>query len=122
MDNFSVMVSENNNSTVVMPVASTSIDLEIFDLDEVLTMAAGDSSPCLIGAWKAFVSTLPAVVDVADGDVCSVCMEGFERQRSPDGNKRVPCGHVYHSNCITVWLQSCNSCPLCRRHFSLHRH
>ncbi|KAJ1393554.1 Zinc finger, RING-type [Sesbania bispinosa] len=113
MDNVGAMVSED---MVVMPL---SIDLEIFDLDEALAVVG--ESRCLFGAWKTFVSNLPAVVEVAEDDICSVCMEGFDRHnKSGEGNKRVPCGHVYHSNCITMWLQRCNSCPLCRRHISLH--
>nr|KYP61665.1 E3 ubiquitin-protein ligase rnf12-B [Cajanus cajan] len=69
-------------------------------------------------AWESFVSNLPTVNHVKRDDVCSVCMEGFTLRNTDEENKRVPCGHVYHSNCITLWLEHCNSCPLCRRHIT----
>ncbi|XP_061371167.1 uncharacterized protein LOC133313771 [Gastrolobium bilobum] len=126
MDDLNVILSETNNNIVVMPLPSSTtvstsnnpIDFEaFFDLDEALAMTGESRLPFV--AWKTFVSNLPAVNDVKDDDVCSVCMEGFDHHKSGGGNKRVPCGHVYHSNCITVWLEHCNSCPLCRRHVSL---
>ncbi|KAG5041638.1 hypothetical protein JHK85_014114 [Glycine max] len=43
-------------------------------------------------------------VELADVTTDDVCMDGE--------NKQVPCGHVYHSNCITLWFEHCNSCPL----------
>ncbi|AET05199.1 anaphase-promoting complex subunit 11 RING-H2 finger protein [Medicago truncatula] len=100
-------------------VSTASIDLETFDLDEALA-AAAEEPLCKFAAWKNFVSSLPAVLDVTKEDVCSVCMESFEDSHNSEegGNKRVPCGHVYHSNCITLWLHRCSSCPLCRRHIS----
>jgi hypothetical protein len=98
-------------------VTAVSIDLETFDLAQALEVASREPL-CWFVAWKNFVTNLPAVVvDVTKDDVCSICMEDFDEEG--DGNKRVPCGHVYHSNCITLWLHRCNSCPLCRRHISL---
>lgn len=48
--------------------------------------------------------------------VCAVCMEGFKA--SSDGGegegKIIPCGHVYHVDCIAKWLSLYTSCPLCR--------
>ncbi|XP_027343212.1 E3 ubiquitin-protein ligase RNF181-like [Abrus precatorius] len=122
-DNVNLIVSQSNNNIVMMPQSSLSesnnfIDLEIFDLDEAL--AVDGESRHVFAAWKTFVSNLPTVNDVTEDDVCSVCMEGFGDDNSDGEKKRVPCGHVYHSNCITLWLEHCNSCPLCRRHISLH--
>ena len=135
MDNVNVIVSESNDSIVVMSVFSVppnsndGIDLGGFDLDEALAAVTGESRP-LLAASKSFVSMLPAVEaeEVREEDVCSVCMEGFHQgedsssssSSSGGGNKRVPCGHVYHSECITLWLSHCNSCPLCRRHIFLN--
>jgi E3 ubiquitin-protein ligase ZSWIM2 len=44
------------------------------------------------------------------GVLCSVCMEGYEVGQK---RKYLPCDHVFHEQCIDMWL--CNSsqnCPL----------
>ncbi|KAK7398987.1 hypothetical protein VNO78_10162 [Psophocarpus tetragonolobus] len=117
-DNANLTVSESNNNAM-MPL-SWALMLIDFDLDEALAVVDGDSRRPL-ASWKNFVSNLPTVNDVTGDDVCSVCMESFIHPNpNTDGeNKRVPCGHVYHSNCITLWLDHCNSCPLCRHHIPL---
>lgn len=30
----------------------------------------------------------------------------------------LPCGHIYHENCINEWIRIKNSCPLCRQKIS----
>ena len=43
-------------------------------------------------------------------NLCGVCMENYEVGQK---RKYLPCGHVFHSNCIDTWLgQSSNNCPL----------
>lgn len=39
---------------------------------------------------------------------CLVCRERMER------GKKLPCGHVFHLDCLKSWLQHQQSCPLCR--------
>ncbi|CAJ1967145.1 unnamed protein product [Sphenostylis stenocarpa] len=50
-------------------------------------------------------------------DDCAVCLSEFQR----DEKLRVipNCGHVFHIDCIDVWLQNNTQCPLCRRMVSL---
>ncbi|XP_059650887.1 RING-H2 finger protein ATL16-like [Cornus florida] len=47
---------------------------------------------------------------------CAVCLNEFQEEE----NLRVipNCGHVFHIDCIDVWLQSNANCPLCRRSIS----
>ncbi|XVF54531.1 hypothetical protein PTKIN_Ptkin05aG0188200 [Pterospermum kingtungense] len=56
-------------------------------------------------------------------------IEGLEKVSGMDGSdrvfflqgkgkdeeaKRMPCGHVYHGDCIVQWPQKSHLCPLCR--------
>ncbi|KAL8602047.1 hypothetical protein ACOMHN_007317 [Nucella lapillus] len=54
------------------------------------------------------------VTDVVDestaGDFCSVCMEMYEVGQT---RKFLPCEHVFHEQCIDMWLaNSSQNCPL----------
>jgi len=41
---------------------------------------------------------------------CCICMEAYV---VGDSIKELPCGHVFHENCITTWLtNSSQNCPL----------
>ncbi|CAI0458007.1 unnamed protein product [Linum tenue] len=43
---------------------------------------------------------------------CAVCLNEFVEEEKL---RRIPnCGHVFHIDCIDVWLQSNANCPLCR--------
>ena len=117
----SIVVSEPNNNTSMPTTVSTPNypnHLSGFDLAEAL--ASAEESRRRFVASKSFVSTLPAVHGSVEGDICSICMEVFDHQKkSAEGNKRVPCGHVYHAICISRWLSHCSSCPLCRFDISI---
>jgi len=52
------------------------------------------------------------IVSQADDEepCCTICLCEYE-----NGEKlvRLPCGHVYHDDCITSWTDGHNKCPLC---------
>ena len=43
--------------------------------------------------------------------MCSVCCEALEVKQLVS---RLPCGHVYHPQCVEPWLQKHCTCPSCR--------
>ena len=45
---------------------------------------------------------------------CSTCIEAF----TPESEvSTTPCNHVFHTNCLTLWLETGvrKSCPKCRK-------
>lgn len=47
---------------------------------------------------------------------CAVCLSEFQETEKL---RMIPnCGHVFHIDCIDVWLQSNANCPLCRNSIS----
>jgi len=40
--------------------------------------------------------------------VCIICREEM------DTGKKLPCGHIFHFNCLRSWLERQQSCPTCR--------
>uniref|UniRef100_A0ACD5TYD2 Uncharacterized protein n=1 Tax=Avena sativa TaxID=4498 RepID=A0ACD5TYD2_AVESA len=76
-----------------------------------LTRQARETPP----ASKAAIESMPTI-HIAASHVnadchCAVCKEPFERGAEA---REMPCGHIYHEDCILPWLQLRNSCPVCR--------
>eukprot|EP01038_Epipyxis_sp_PR26KG_P013099 gene13099-17557_t len=46
--------------------------------------------------------------EIATGGNCLVCREEM------NAGKKLPCGHIFHLDCLRMWLQHQQSCPLCR--------
>jgi hypothetical protein len=42
---------------------------------------------------------------------CIICMEEFNEKEKV---KLLPCGHIFHPNCIKEWLMKQKSCPFCK--------
>ena len=48
-------------------------------------------------------------LDTQGDEICIICRELL------GGNKQaIWCNHEFHSQCISQWLQTHNSCPICR--------
>lgn len=81
-----------------------------------------DVPASLTRAGKSFVDQLPDIClkDFPDDTSCHICMDPFSSTEDPESPVRLPCGHVMGRNCISKWLTTSNSCPLCR--FVLFEH
>ena len=48
---------------------------------------------------------------------CSICyMKVFPKSMVP----KLSCSHLYHTKCISAWLQKNPNCPMCRKHVLSH--
>lgn len=55
------------------------------------------------------ISELPCCEPPTTDTQCSVCLCDIESDAT-----RMPCGHYHHTACLTKWLRSHNTCPVCR--------
>lgn len=66
-------------------------------------------------ASRSLIDALPTVKiskKHVRGDLtCAVCKEKFELGSRV---RKLPCKHLYHSECIEPWLEQRSSCPVCR--------
>jgi hypothetical protein len=43
---------------------------------------------------------------------CPICIQEFDLE---DDSTIIKCNHIFHSNCIKIWLcEESNKCPICR--------
>ncbi|GER25974.1 RING/U-box superfamily protein [Striga asiatica] len=67
-------------------------------------------------ASRSSIDSLPTVKierkHVREETSCAVCKENFEVGSRV---KKLPCKHLYHSDCIVPWLEQRGSCPVCRQ-------
>lgn len=85
VEEFFEHVTRHNNQRVPQPASRTSID----------------ALPMVKISKKHFRAD----------STCAVCKERFEL-----GSRviKLPCKHLYHSDCIVPWLEQRSSCPICR--------
>ncbi|KAL1196604.1 putative E3 ubiquitin-protein ligase RHC1A [Cardamine amara subsp. amara] len=94
------LASDNSGSS--SSSSSSSSLLKSSDIDSIPTIQISSSMLC---------STDDSDPDPDSVLLCAVCKEDFVVGESA---RRLPCNHIYHSDCIIPWLSDHNSCPLCR--------
>lgn len=60
---------------------------------------------------------LDAVAEVRDDTDCVICYEPLTALAGAGQRQRTACGqckHVFHAQCLSVWLRRTPTCPLCR--------
>jgi len=56
-----------------------------------------------------------------DVDVCAICKARLADASWGRCRRLRPCGHVYHADCISLWLQRKWICPVCRAAVAMSR-
>ncbi|KAH7422596.1 hypothetical protein KP509_12G015900 [Ceratopteris richardii] len=49
---------------------------------------------------------------------CVVCLREFESGEQQQLKQLPKCKHIFHSSCISCWLSSHSTCPICRRNLA----
>jgi Ring finger domain len=80
----------------------------------------GQGQPTSIGRGRglttAEIETFPQRIWCEEAEhlpdqTCSICLVEF---CNGEVIRSIPCGHVFHATCLSCWLQSETTCPLCR--------
>jgi E3 ubiquitin-protein ligase ATL6/9/15/31/42/55 len=76
-----------------------------------LVPAVGPASPHAVRALE--VLSGQGLPELGPADSCTICLEPMQGCAQL---LRMPCSlaHTYHRACLTRWLQTSSSCPLCR--------
>ncbi|KAJ5712619.1 hypothetical protein N7493_009087 [Penicillium malachiteum] len=52
-------------------------------------------------------------------DATAKAEEGLEERDQGEIAQLLPCGHIFHHECLKPWVERANSCPICRRNFNM---
>ncbi|XP_035826047.1 E3 ubiquitin-protein ligase RNF126 [Aplysia californica] len=82
-------------------------------ISQLFSQLEGSGAP---PAQKEKIESLPTVtIDQSHIDAtlqCAICMDDFELYQKV---RKLPCDHMYHSECIVKWLEMHGTCPVCRK-------
>ncbi|NXM30332.1 PJA2 ligase, partial [Oxyruncus cristatus] len=62
-------------------------------------------------ATKETIDCLPVVLITGQDQSCTICCTEYVRGEYV---AELPCHHLFHKSCVTLWLQRSGTCPVCR--------
>mmetsp|Transcript_12427 Transcript_12427/g.35944 ORF Transcript_12427/g.35944 Transcript_12427/m.35944 type:complete len:483 (-) Transcript_12427:464-1912(-) len=85
-------------------------------IDQIMATDPGSranlpASPAVVKGLESFTIGQAHAHQSPEQDPCGVCQEEYSTGESC---RRLPCGHCFHEHCILPWLESHNTCPVCR--------
>ncbi|KAG9441698.1 hypothetical protein H6P81_017552 [Aristolochia fimbriata] len=59
---------------------------------------------------------LKELSEIGEGESCAICFEEFKdsKKKKKLAVTETPCSHLFHSDCLSPWLMTATTCPLCR--------
>ena len=57
----------------------------------------------------------PTEEEISNDDICIIC----RTQMTITDSKKLPCGHIFHKDCIIQWFSNKDQCPICKTHIEL---
>jgi len=97
------VVSQNMNYEQMLSLAD-----RIGNVNRGLSEAARDALPTRVHRNKENKNK--------EDDNCTICLSEYEEG---EVLRTLPCLHSYHKTCIDYWLQSHNTCPVCKNQINL---
>ncbi|KGN55399.1 E3 ubiquitin-protein ligase AIP2 [Cucumis sativus] len=109
---------ENNNVSESVAGILLALNGDLETVINALNVDTVDQPPKAPPASKEVVANLPVTIITDEilaklgKDVqCAICKENFAVD---DKKQELPCKHAFHQDCLKPWLDSNNSCPICR--------
>ena len=56
------------------------------------------------------IETIQYIIDNSTFFQCGICMDSFEENEKV---KKLPCDHIFHTDCMGQWIQTKKTCPFC---------
>ena len=78
----------------------------------MISGALGTGEPGPPPASEEAIGKLKRVSCCAAGQRCSICL--CDLCTEGEDALQMPCEHTFHAACLTKWLRSHNTCPVCR--------
>lgn len=96
----------------VNPLANSSTESSTMSARRIITVAHGINAD-IIKSFPTFLYSEVKERRIGKGGVeCAVCLCEFEDDETL---RLMPiCSHVFHADCVSVWLSDHSTCPLCR--------
>ncbi|XP_040990682.1 RING-H2 finger protein ATL7-like [Juglans microcarpa x Juglans regia] len=97
----------------IVAVIVLEVDDESESEPEYVSESDFDSSMDTVAATKSSIATLEKIIleEGGMGKYCMICIEEYEGGMEIT---RMPCSHIFHGDCIVIWLLTSHLCPLCR--------
>tara|TARA_B110000908_G_C10266101_1_gene464107 strand:- start:4478 stop:4912 length:435 start_codon:yes stop_codon:yes gene_type:complete len=83
------------------------------ELDNTLNESMDTAEPSKVPADHAYIDQIKTIT-LSDNQLksdCSICYDNFQKELK---GCQLPCGHIYHEDCIKKWLKIDHVCPTCR--------